>query len=93
MSKKRRSGSQHAPPDRLHGDTQYSVILVRSARKELLDLPDELFNTVSEHLKLLSQNPRPFGSEKLTARTEYKFRAGDIRIIYEINDTDHTVQC
>lgn len=64
----------------------YSISLVRSAEKELLNLRDPIFSAVADHLQQLSANPRPPGSAKLTARSEYKLRIGDIRIIYEIND-------
>lgn len=67
------------------------MTLVRSAEKELLGLPDDRFDAITKHLEILKRDPRPSGAAKLTGRTEYKLRIGDLRIIYEIHDDSHEV--
>ena len=69
----------------------YHVVLVRSAEKEMLKLREPSFTAVATALHALSDNPRPGGSAKLTSRTEFKLRIGDLRIIYEIDDKAHEV--
>jgi mRNA interferase RelE/StbE len=39
----------------------------------------------------LADNPRPVGVKKLTEREGYRIRAGDYRVIYEINDPLQTI--
>ena len=39
----------------------------------------------------LEENPRPRGVQKLSGREEYRLRVGDYRILYVIDDGNHTV--
>jgi len=70
----------------------YRIILTRSATKELGGLPDKTHDKIVVHLRLLEENPRVFGSEKLTAINAYKLRVGNYRIIYEIDDAGKEVR-
>ena len=65
----------------------YKIVLAKSAVKELESLPTKPHDRVIEHLRQLEENPRLFGTEKLTAREAYKLRVGSYRIIYQIDDT------
>jgi mRNA interferase RelE/StbE len=70
----------------------YKIVFAKSAVKELESLPTKPHDKVIEHLRLLEENPRIFGAEKLTAREAYKLRVGNYRIIYEIDDLQQKVK-
>lgn len=70
----------------------YRVVLARSASKELDRLPARIHARVIDRLRGLENDPRPFGSEKLTGILAYKLRVGNYRIIYQINDKNHEVK-
>ncbi len=53
--------------------------------KELDRLQEGDYQRVITRLKILSENPRPKGCEKL-ANDIYRVRVGDIRIIYLIDE-------
>ena len=64
----------------------YSLLLTKSASKELGNLTPKQEAAVIKHLEIIKVNPRSAGSKKLQGRDEYKFRVGDLRIIYGIDD-------
>lgn len=70
----------------------YSIVLTKSAAKELNGLPNKAHDQVVEHLQQLKENPRVFGSEKLTAISAYKLRVGNYRIVYEIVESEKQVR-
>ena len=70
----------------------FRIALSKSAAKELDGLPTKTHDKIVEHLHQLEENPRIFGTEKLTAINAYKFRVGNYRIIYEINDLDREIR-
>lgn len=67
---------------------RYRIVLAKSAIKELNSLPPKAHNQVIDRLRQLEENPRIFGSEKLTAINAYKLRVGNYRVVYEINDSE-----
>ncbi|HQU93749.1 MAG TPA: type II toxin-antitoxin system RelE/ParE family toxin [Pyrinomonadaceae bacterium] len=70
----------------------YRIELTKSAVKELERLPAKTHDKVVEHLFQLEQDPRVFGSEKLTGVDAYKLRVGSYRIVYEIDDAKEIVR-
>ena len=70
---------------------RYSVLIKRSAAKELegLELNDR--RLVVDRIRSLANDPRPRGCEKLSGREKFRIRQGDLRILYEIADHDFTV--
>ena len=64
----------------------YSVLIKRSAAKELeaLELKDR--QRVVDRVRGLADDPRPQGCEKLSGKARYRVRQGDLRIVYEIAD-------
>lgn len=70
----------------------YRIALTRSAAKELSALPSKTHDKIVAHLRQLEDDPRIFGSEKLTGIDAYKLRVGNYRIIYEINDKSEEVR-
>jgi mRNA interferase RelE/StbE len=69
----------------------YTVLILRRAQRELQRLPQEDYERVREALRGLAQHPRPPGCLALTGRAGWRIRIGDYRVIYEIDDMQHTV--
>lgn len=70
---------------------EYSVLLrSRRVSKELDRLPDTEHGRVIVALRELSEDPRKRGVVKLQGNI-YRFRVGDYRIIYSIDDTARVV--
>ena len=65
---------------------RYQVIILKSVRKELDRLPDEIANRIFARLTELETNPRPTDVKKLKGRDAWRIRVGDYRVIYEIHD-------
>jgi mRNA interferase RelE/StbE len=65
----------------------YSLSILRRAQKEMAQLPTDAYHRVRDAIRGLSEQPRPFGSRKLTGREGWRIRVGDYRVIYEIDDS------
>jgi mRNA interferase RelE/StbE len=70
---------------------KYEVSILRRAQKELASLPLEAYNQIKDAILSLADEPRPVGCKKLTARQGWRMRAGDYRILYEIDDSQQTI--
>ena len=70
----------------------YTVILKRSAEKELARLPETLHHRIAAKLLELENNPRPLGVQKLHGHDGYRIRVGDYRVLYLIDDQIKTIQ-
>ena len=66
----------------------YSVLIKRSAAKELERLPDRIRRQIVTRISALAAQPRPAGCEKLTGEDLYRIREGDYRIVYSIADRE-----
>ena len=64
----------------------YSVLLLRSSQKQLGQLPAGAYERVRDAIRALGEDPRPPGCLKLTGREGWRIRAGNYRVIYEIDD-------
>ncbi len=62
----------------------YSILLTRSAAKELERAPDKDRQRIVTRIGTLANNPRPKGVEKLSGDDKYRIRQGDYRILYVI---------
>ena len=69
----------------------YSVVIKRSAAKELEDVPRKDRAKLIAKIQALASNPRPDASEKLAGQDRYRFRHGDYRVLYEVDDAVVTV--
>jgi mRNA interferase RelE/StbE len=69
----------------------YRVLIKPSAARELEELPPKDRARISTKITTLAGNPRPTGSEKLSAQQEYRVRQGRYRVVYSISDTEKTV--
>jgi mRNA-degrading endonuclease RelE of RelBE toxin-antitoxin system len=57
---------------------RYKIALTRSAAKELGRLPAKSHDNVVNRLRRLEEDPRFFGTEKLTGIDAYKLRVGNL---------------
>ena len=64
----------------------YSIILTRSAAKELEAVPTKDRQRIVTRIRALGKNSGPVGVEKLSAGDKHRIRQGDYRILYEIVD-------
>ena len=62
----------------------YSILLARSAAKELERVPTKDRQRIVTRIGMLAENPRPVGVEKLSGGDKYRIRQRDYRILYEI---------
>ncbi|MGA2137339.1 MAG: type II toxin-antitoxin system RelE/ParE family toxin [Verrucomicrobiia bacterium] len=70
----------------------YTVILKRSAERELDRLPAQLHDRITRKLLELEDDPRPHGVQKLHGQDRYRIRIGDYRVLYIIDDRAQTVE-
>jgi mRNA interferase RelE/StbE len=70
----------------------YSIILARSARKELEKLPPLVAHRIIEDIEALAQKARPPRAIKLHGNKDlWRLRVGDYRVIYRIDDPAHVI--
>jgi mRNA interferase RelE/StbE len=69
----------------------YSVVVTRSAEKEIERLPVGIRRLVVRRILSLANDPRPHGSQKLSGEGKYRIRQGDYRVVYTIEDAIVTV--
>lgn len=70
----------------------YTLIIKRSAERDLRRLPRVVFQRVNEKILSLRNDPRPPGVRKLVGALEgWRIRVGDHRILYQIDDDAQTV--
>lgn len=70
----------------------YTIILKRSAERELDELSEEVFTRITDRIQELELDPRRQGSKKLRGSNSYRIRIGDYRVIYTIDDRLETVE-
>lgn len=70
----------------------YSVVLKRSAERELRKIPKQDLRRIVTRIQDLAQEPRPSGCEKLSGQERYRLRRGDYRIVYAVDDEARAVE-
>lgn len=65
---------------------KYTVVITKTARKQLDKLSDHIANPLLEAISNLAENPRPAGCKKLKGRPAFRIRQGNYRIIYDVLD-------
>ncbi len=70
---------------------KYELRFRKSVAKDLRALPKKDVTRILKCFRLLADNPRPPGSEKLSGKNRYRYRQGRYRIIYEIRDGELVV--
>ena len=69
----------------------YNIFFKKSVWKDFEPITKEDLERILTRIKMLSQDPRPPGCEKLTGQERYRLRQGRYRIVYSIQDDEHTV--
>ena len=71
----------------------YEIIITRSAKKDLLKIPQKMRKRTLEVIEQLKNDPRPLGCIKLQGPNNgWRIRLGDYRILYRIEDTIRIVR-
>ena len=71
----------------------YEVLIERRAEHDLRQFPATVFRRVTDHLRTLADNPRPPGCRKITgAKSDWRIRVGDYRVLYEIDEKSKIVR-
>jgi len=71
---------------------KYTVIIKKTAQKQILKLPKNYFEKVRKAILSLEDTPRPNGCIKLTGSENiYRIRVGSFRIVYSIEDKMLTI--
>ncbi len=69
----------------------YEVALKASVLKDLRRLDSTTRERCLVAMRSLAVDPRPRGSEKLSAQERYRIRVGECRIVYEVRDAQLVV--
>jgi mRNA interferase RelE/StbE len=67
---------------------EYEIYFKESVWKDVKKIPKKDLHNILKRIEDLTENPRPFGCEKLTGQDRYRLRRGKYRIIYSIRDTE-----
>lgn len=67
---------------------RYRLVFKKSVAKDLRDIPKKDVVRILKRFKVLSDDPRASGCEKLSGQERYRARQGVYRIIYEIIDDE-----
>jgi mRNA interferase RelE/StbE len=71
---------------------RYELRFKTSVAKDMRDVPKTDLRRILERIEALRDDPRPIGSEKLSAQERYRIRQGNYRILYEILDLEVIVE-
>lgn len=71
---------------------RYELRVRPSVTKDLRGLPKEEVKRILARIEALRDDPRPPGSEKLSAQERYRIRQGNYRIIYGIEEAEVVVE-
>ncbi len=70
----------------------YTVVVVKTAKKQLLKLPAFVIKEIYKELKSFETVPFPFGYKKLHGfENLYRIRVGQYRIIYSVENNILTI--
>lgn len=69
----------------------YEIFLLPVGQRDLDELESTAFFRVIEAIRALATDPRPPGCLKLMNEDGYRFRVGDFRILYRIEDQEKSI--
>lgn len=69
----------------------YKLVFKKSVAKDLRAFPKADVQRILQRIRLLADDPRPQGCEKLSGLERYRVRQGVYRIVYEVEDAILTV--
>jgi len=70
---------------------KFKIFIKKSAQKEIRNLSKHDLKAILKKLKVLANNPRPFGCKKLSSKEWYRIRCARYRIIYIIEEDILTI--
>jgi len=71
---------------------RYELRFKPSVAKDLRGIPSADVRRILTRIETLREDPRPPGSEKLSAQERYRLRQGDYRILYNVLDGEGIVE-
>lgn len=71
---------------------RYELRFKPSVAKDLRGIPSADLLRILARIETLREEPRPAGSEKLSAQERYRVRQGDYRILYAVLDSEVIVE-
>ncbi len=71
---------------------KYKIFIKKSVPNELENIPKKNLKHIVKRIQSLAENPRPRGSQKLSAQERYRIRQGNYRLVYSIQDKELAVQ-
>ncbi|HEY0663104.1 MAG TPA: type II toxin-antitoxin system RelE/ParE family toxin [Thiobacillaceae bacterium] len=71
---------------------RYELRFKPSVAKDLRGIPSADLRRILARIETLREDPRPAGSEKLSAQERYRVRQGDYRILYTVLDSEVIVE-
>ena len=71
---------------------KYKIFIKKSAAYEPENISKKDLKHIVKRLQSLAGNPRPRGSQKLSAQERYRIRQGNYRLVYSIQDKELVVQ-
>lgn len=71
---------------------RYDVTVRPSVARDLRGIPQADVRRILARIEALREDPRPPGSEKLSAQGRYRVRQGNYRILYTIADAELIVE-
>lgn len=71
---------------------RYELRFKPSVAKDLRDIPQADVRRILARIDSLRDDPRPPGSEKLSAQERYRLRQGNYRILYTIADVEVVIE-
>ncbi len=71
---------------------RYKLSFRQSVAKDLRRLPGKDVKRILDRIKSLRTDPRAEGCSKLSDQERYRVRQGKYRIVYEILDSELTIQ-
>ncbi len=69
----------------------YKIFFKKSVWKDFESIPKKDLTKILSKIAVLSDNPRPPGSLKLSGQERYRLRQGRYRVLYSIQDKELTL--
>ncbi len=70
---------------------EFKIYFSESVEKDFRAIPKKEVKKILRRIQSLAAEPRPLGCEKLTGEERYRVRQGRYRIVYSVQDNEHTV--
>jgi mRNA interferase RelE/StbE len=71
---------------------RYELRVKPSVARDLRGIPQADVRRILARIETLREDPRPPGSEKLSAQERYRLRQGNYRILYTVSDAELIVE-